>query len=165
MPSGSYALYVAILSALATGAAYVPVDADDPEERAELVFGEAQVVAIITEKGLVRGPGSSRGWRAGKPTILRTINRYSDWLGWTDAHLTSEQEQKTVMLHDAWNTMLCDAAKANGFVCADIYHAFNGADGTKPSGDLLGPDYTHPSQKGDDLIAQTLISEGFAPIT
>ena len=23
--------------------------------------------AIITEKGLVRGPGASRGWRAGKP--------------------------------------------------------------------------------------------------
>jgi amino acid adenylation domain-containing protein len=69
MPSGSYALYVAILSALAAGAAYVPVDADDPDERAELVFGEAAVVGIITERGLVRGPGSSRGWRAGRPLI------------------------------------------------------------------------------------------------
>ncbi|MGH3582011.1 MAG: non-ribosomal peptide synthetase, partial [Mycobacterium sp.] len=69
MPSGSYALYVAILAALAVGAAYVPVDADDPKERADLVFGEAQVVAIITEQGLVRGPGSSRGWRAGTPMI------------------------------------------------------------------------------------------------
>ena len=69
MPSGSYALYVAILAALAAGAAYVPVDADDPQERADLVFGEAQVVAIITEQGLVRGPGSSRGWRAGQPLI------------------------------------------------------------------------------------------------
>ncbi|MDT5338492.1 MAG: hypothetical protein QOD90_3997 [Mycobacterium sp.] len=69
MPSGSYALYVAILSALATGAAYVPVDADDPQERADLVFGEAGVVAIITEQGLIRGPGSSRGWRAGKPLV------------------------------------------------------------------------------------------------
>ena len=39
MPSGGYSLYMAILSVLATGAAYVPVDADDPEERAELVFG------------------------------------------------------------------------------------------------------------------------------
>ena len=64
MPSGSYALYVAILSTLAAGAAYVPVDADDPDERAELVFGEAGVVAVITEAGLLRGPGSSRGWRA-----------------------------------------------------------------------------------------------------
>ena len=55
------------------------------------------------------------GWRAGKPTILRTINKYNDWLGWTDAHLTPEQEQKTIMMHDAWNTMLCDSAEANGF--------------------------------------------------
>ncbi|MBJ7339551.1 Pls/PosA family non-ribosomal peptide synthetase [Mycolicibacterium sp.] len=69
MPSGSYALYVAILSALAAGAAYVPVDADDPQERADLVFGEAGVVAIITEQGLIRGPGSSRGWRAGDPMV------------------------------------------------------------------------------------------------
>jgi len=67
MPSGSYALYEAILSTLATGAAYVPVDADDPDERAELVFGEANVVAVITETGLLRGPGSSRGWRAMAP--------------------------------------------------------------------------------------------------
>lgn len=67
MPSGSYALYVAILAILATGAAYVPVDADDPVERAELVFTEAQVVAVITEQGLIRGPGSSRGWRAVHP--------------------------------------------------------------------------------------------------
>ena len=64
MPSGSYALYVAILSTLAAGAAYVPVDADDPDERADLVFGEADVVGVITEAGLTRGPGSSRGWRA-----------------------------------------------------------------------------------------------------
>ncbi|WP_246540905.1 Pls/PosA family non-ribosomal peptide synthetase [Mycobacterium spongiae] len=67
MPSGSYSLYVAILSALAAGAAYVPVDADDPDERAELVFSEANVAAVITESGLQRGPGSSRGWQAGAP--------------------------------------------------------------------------------------------------
>ena len=67
MPSGSFALYEAILATLATGAAYVPVDADDPDERAELVFGEANVAAIVTEAGMFRGPGSSRGWQAGAP--------------------------------------------------------------------------------------------------
>ncbi len=67
MPSGSYALYVAILATLATGAAYVPVDADDPDERAALVFGEAGVVAVITEQGLIRAAGASRGWRAARP--------------------------------------------------------------------------------------------------
>jgi non-ribosomal peptide synthetase component F len=78
MPSGSYALYVAILATLATGAAYVPVDADDPEERAELVFGEADVVAVITEQGLVRAQGSSRGWRAGAP-----LGRDDAWIIFT----------------------------------------------------------------------------------
>ena len=78
MPSGSYALYVAILAALATGAAYVPVDADDPDERAALVFGEANVVGVITEAGLVRGSGSSRGWRAGSP-----LGRDDAWIIFT----------------------------------------------------------------------------------
>ena len=40
-PSGTHDLYVAILGILRAGAAYVPVDADDPQERADLVFGEA----------------------------------------------------------------------------------------------------------------------------
>ncbi len=68
MPSGSYSLYVAILATLATGAAYVPVDADDPDERAELVFSEANVVGVITDEGLLGGPGSSRGWQAAAPS-------------------------------------------------------------------------------------------------
>lgn len=51
MPSGSKELYVSILAVMAAGAAYVPVDADDPDERARLVFGEAGV------KGIVAGDG------------------------------------------------------------------------------------------------------------
>ncbi|MDX6239736.1 MAG: hypothetical protein QOG10_4551, partial [Kribbellaceae bacterium] len=47
--SGHNDLYVAILGTLLAGAAYVPVDADDPDERAELVFGEAAVAAIVTD--------------------------------------------------------------------------------------------------------------------
>ncbi|MFI6785132.1 Pls/PosA family non-ribosomal peptide synthetase [Micromonospora sp. NPDC050276] len=45
--SGTAELYLAILGVLAAGAAYVPVDADDPEERAELVFEEAGVAAVL----------------------------------------------------------------------------------------------------------------------
>lgn len=78
MPSGTYALYVAILSTLAAGAAYVPVDADDPPERADLVFGEADVVAVITEAGLQRRTGSSRGWRAAAP-----LGRDDAWIIFT----------------------------------------------------------------------------------
>jgi non-ribosomal peptide synthetase-like protein len=49
--SGTAELYVAILAVLAAGAAYVPVDADDPDERAALVFGEAGVCAVLTDCG------------------------------------------------------------------------------------------------------------------
>ncbi len=52
MPSGGRELYIAILATLYAGAAYVPVDADDPEERAALVFTEAAVDAVFTADGL-----------------------------------------------------------------------------------------------------------------
>ena len=41
--SGRADLYLSVLAVLRAGAAYVPVDRDDPEERAELVFTEAAV--------------------------------------------------------------------------------------------------------------------------
>ncbi|WP_125263811.1 Pls/PosA family non-ribosomal peptide synthetase [Streptomyces alboflavus] len=47
VPSGTNELYVAILAVIAAGAAYVPVDAEDPDERADLVFGEAGVRTVI----------------------------------------------------------------------------------------------------------------------
>jgi non-ribosomal peptide synthetase-like protein len=47
MPSGTADLYIAVLAVLSAGAAYVPVDADDPDERAETVFAEAGVCAVI----------------------------------------------------------------------------------------------------------------------
>ncbi len=49
VPSGTADLYVSILAVLAAGAAYVPVDTDDPAERRELVFGEAGVRAVVGE--------------------------------------------------------------------------------------------------------------------
>ena len=47
--SGSVELYVAIMGILLAGAAYVPADADDPDERARVVFDEADVAAVIGE--------------------------------------------------------------------------------------------------------------------
>lgn len=105
-----------------------------------------------------------RGWREGKPTIVRTINRYNDWIGFPDADLTPDQELKTKTMHDAWNTMLCSAAEANDVPCADVYHAFNGPDGAAQAGDLLASDYTHPSQRGNDTITGLLQAQGYAPL-
>ena len=47
MPSGRAELYLGILAVLASGAAYVPADFDEPGERAELVFREASVCAVL----------------------------------------------------------------------------------------------------------------------
>ncbi|MEJ5998247.1 Pls/PosA family non-ribosomal peptide synthetase [Corynebacterium sp. H130] len=46
VPSGTTDLYVAILATICAGAAYVPVDWDDPDERANTVWEEADVVAV-----------------------------------------------------------------------------------------------------------------------
>ncbi|KAM3078261.1 hypothetical protein ACMFMF_004665, partial [Clarireedia jacksonii] len=49
--SGTTDLYVSILSILAIGAAYVPVDIDDTDDRAQLIWSEAGVCAIFTDGG------------------------------------------------------------------------------------------------------------------
>ncbi|MGI5521528.1 Pls/PosA family non-ribosomal peptide synthetase [Micromonospora sp. CA-259024] len=64
--SGTAELYLAILGVLAAGAAYVPVDADDPEERAELVFAEAGVAAVLGD-GLTVSLRRTPGGRTCRP--------------------------------------------------------------------------------------------------
>lgn len=66
VPSGTADLYIAVLGVLTAGAAYVPVDADDPDERADLVFGEAGVCAVIGEGRAIDPRGVPAG-RAGRP--------------------------------------------------------------------------------------------------
>ena len=58
VPSGTTDLYVAILGILHAGAAYVPVDVDDPQERADLVFSEAAVAAVVGARRQVTVPGA-----------------------------------------------------------------------------------------------------------
>ncbi|KJZ73473.1 hypothetical protein HIM_07029 [Hirsutella minnesotensis 3608] len=50
LSSGSVALYVTILSVLASGAAYVPVDVDDPDERADVVWTESGACAVLGDE-------------------------------------------------------------------------------------------------------------------
>ncbi|MFT3876334.1 MAG: amino acid adenylation domain-containing protein [Propioniciclava sp.] len=67
--SGSRELYLGILGIIAAGAAYVPVDADDPVERADLVFGEAAVVGVLTDAGYApRAHASNLGDPDQRPT-------------------------------------------------------------------------------------------------
>jgi lysophospholipase L1-like esterase len=104
-------------------------------------------------------------WRNAQPTILLALNKYNDWIGWPEGHLTPEQNTATTMVHDAWNQMICESAAQNGFTCADVYHAFNGPDGTMPAGALLAADHAHPSDTGNELIANLLADHGFTALT
>nr|WP_229819896.1 Pls/PosA family non-ribosomal peptide synthetase [Streptomyces abikoensis] len=67
VPSGTAELYLAILAVLRCGAAYVPVDADDPDERAATVFREAGVCLVITADTLLPGPAPATG--PGRPPL------------------------------------------------------------------------------------------------
>jgi lysophospholipase L1-like esterase len=102
--------------------------------------------------------------RAGKPTIFRTINRYNDWTGVPGGVDSPADINATRVVLDAWDEMVCKAAEANAFTCADIYHAFNGADGLQSAVQLLASDTIHPSNKGNEMIAQVLTDLGFAPL-
>ncbi|MFP5021616.1 Pls/PosA family non-ribosomal peptide synthetase [Pseudonocardia phyllosphaerae] len=65
VPSGTVDLYVAVLAVLRSGAAYVPVDADDPAERVRTVVTEAGACAVIEEDlRVLRGPVPPRGGTA-----------------------------------------------------------------------------------------------------
>jgi lysophospholipase L1-like esterase len=57
--------------------------------------------------------------------------------------------------YERWNAMLADQAAAAGFELVDLWHEFNGSDGTTPPGQL-SVDAAHPSQEGNDLIAAKL---------
>ena len=59
MTTGSVERYLSILAVLSVGAAYVPVDMDDPDDHAQLAWSEAAVRAII-------GDGGELTWRTGR---------------------------------------------------------------------------------------------------
>ena len=61
VPSGTAQLYVAILGVLEAGAAYVPVDADDPASRAEELWIRADACAVVEDGLEIRSLGEARG--------------------------------------------------------------------------------------------------------
>lgn len=80
VPSGTNELYVAILAVLAAGAAYVPVDAEDPDERAELVFGEAGVRAVLGAGARIDTTGHAD---ARTPSAARPGPEHDAWIIFT----------------------------------------------------------------------------------
>jgi lysophospholipase L1-like esterase len=84
--------------------------------------------------------------REGKPTTVLVTQIYNNGgTEWTP-------------LVEAQNEVICDLAAKHEATCVDIYHAFNGPDGSGSPVALgyLGADQTHPSQRGMEVIADAL---------
>jgi non-ribosomal peptide synthetase-like protein len=76
--SGAAELYASILAVLSVGAAYVPVDVDDPDDRAELVWSAAGVCAVVSDSGLT--------WRDARPSSAgarRPVPQDDAWIIFT----------------------------------------------------------------------------------
>ncbi|MGO1569458.1 MAG: amino acid adenylation domain-containing protein, partial [Brachybacterium sp.] len=79
--SGTTDLYVAILGILLAGGAYVPVDADDPDERARVVFEESSSAAVIGNDLVITATAAGR---AAAPTPGRGVEPGDDaWVIFT----------------------------------------------------------------------------------
>lgn len=103
--------------------------------------------------------------RAGKPTLVSVINVYDWWRGFEQNPEEIDANIDVVRrVLERQNEDICRIADEHGFLCADVHTAFNGPEHDQPSGSLLAVDYSHPSQAGNDLIAQTLVDLGFAPL-
>lgn len=90
------------------------------------------------------------------------LTAFNAWTGWSDFEALGAQtvrgaSQTVATSLDAWRTTACEEAERIEGECVDLLTAFNGPDGLNPSGDLLAEDYTHPSQKGNDLIRDLLL--------
>ncbi len=67
--SGTVDLYVAILGTILAGASYVPVDADDPDARARVVFDEAGVAAVIGSGLVITARGDAEPVERADPAL------------------------------------------------------------------------------------------------
>jgi acyl-CoA thioesterase-1 len=100
--------------------------------------------------------------RAGQPTAVRVTNFYNDNMKDPLADPGGDAASKYVV--DTYSTVICTVARAHRAACADIYHAFNGAHGTRFDGHYVAADHVHPSAAGQQLIARVLQNLGYAPL-
>jgi lysophospholipase L1-like esterase len=101
--------------------------------------------------------------RDGRPTIFVLTNTINGNIDPDRPGLVSEVAERdrpfttrwVLAAYERWNAMLLERAATAGFTHVDLWHAFNGPDGSRPLGELSA-DGAHPSQQGHDLIAGLL---------
>jgi len=115
--------------------------------------------AILAEIRLLRGTS---------PTAIRVTTYYNPLVGNELSVRTFGPDFALAVarpLIERLDAAICrEVALVHG-TCIDLYHAFNGPDGTRDAGSLLSGDHIHPSQEGHRLIAQLLAAAGYEPLT
>lgn len=98
---------------------------------------------------------------------IATLTSYDSWRGWPELEAMDPTTVDALYAAETywfqqWTAVQCEEAEAARATCIDVYHAFNGPDGTEPAGELLAADYTHPSQAGNDVIRDLLVDASLA---
>jgi lysophospholipase L1-like esterase len=109
--------------------------------------------------------GRIAGLAAGRPQVRVTFGVFDNIRDnpggdGSFAQVPRDDMEKAIELfasiYDRWNVMDCEVATAHGFVCADLRHAFNGTDGKSSVGPFTAPDWLHPNEAGQAVMAKLL---------
>lgn len=113
---------------------------------------EANLDAIATEIVALRGD---------KPTALRFMSPdYNPFVGWDQAPSASFGADFYAQVAGAETAAACAVAERHGGVCADVFHLFNGQDGTADAAAYLADDHAHPGRTGIEAVATLLTDLG-----
>ena len=145
-------------------ACHAPQLATEADAVAAVLATTPECIATQTATTAVDLEGVLEGVRERAPDAsLLVLTAYDSWTGWSALEAAGPDAAAGVSATiiaalDAWRTAACAAAVAVDGQCVDLLAGFNGPDATTPSGDLLADDYTHPSQSGNDLIRDLLLT-------
>ena len=154
---------------------YQPCRVDDPDTLVEAVDDLAATTTECMDRVTRRlGQWATEAVRdvheqaPGAEVVV--LPPYNFWLGWPSiesAPDAAREDALTAITYAvrSWRDELCAIADELDATCIDLYAAFNGPDGSRPAGELLASDHTHPSQEGNDLIRDLLLDANLLPTT
>ncbi len=154
---------------------YQPCRVEDPETVVEAVEAVAatttECVDEVTRRLTRNATSALEAVTDQAPdAAIAVLVPYNFWVGLPALEGAPDSARRAadrVMAYavDSWRDALCEVVADAEAACIDVYAAFNGPDGSLPAGELLGPDHTHPSQQGNDLIRDLLLEANLLPTT
>jgi lysophospholipase L1-like esterase len=100
--------------------------------------------------------------RTGRPTAIRVGSPdYNPFVGWSEAPSPTFGADFYAQVAAALTAAACEAASAHGAQCVDVFHAFNGPNGTDDAAQFLANDHAHPGPAGVRLIADEIAKFGY----